>query len=314
MSVNQCSNVIVQGFTVDYDPLPFTQGVVTHNFFTSNDPVKEAAIEFQVDTNYPAPTNANYLDANASRWGMIIDPTQPGRVADGNDTQCFYTNVVQTNVNGAFKVYLTSTANAKTILPGSHWCMISRWDASILFNTFESSQVTYMSNTVFTAAGLVFVGEESPLPSEINDVIQPGPPPAGATAPRLRASNADGGLFLESRIGPWVQGCNYTGLSDDAANACVAPFITTNVPFEPTNSFELLCMNTVNGGPRRRSRCIAVSGRGGRQLQLFQRDQRRRVRPRHGHGGEPAKCDVRPRGFLNIVAGTYDTNTAVASD
>ncbi len=83
LSVNNCSNVIVQGFSVDYDPLPFTQGVVTHNFST-NTP-KELAIEFQVDTNYPAPTNANYIDLRsniARRWGMVMDPTRPGRVAD----------------------------------------------------------------------------------------------------------------------------------------------------------------------------------------------------------------------------------------
>jgi hypothetical protein len=190
LSVNNSSNVIVEGFLVDYDPLPFTQGVVTHNF--SNDVPKEAAIEFAVDTGYPAPTNANYLDPNASRWGMVMDPTRPGRVADGAWTQVFYDNVVQTNLNGAFKVSLTSSARAQTIPSGSHWCMISRWDGAIVFNTSLSSQVTYMNNTNYTGAGPSYVGERSPMTCEINDRILPGPPPAGATAPRLRASNADG--------------------------------------------------------------------------------------------------------------------------
>jgi hypothetical protein len=246
LTINNCSNIIVQGFSVDYNPLPFTQGVVTHNFFTSNDMPKESAIEFQVDAGYPAPTNANYVDTNASRWGMIIDPSHPGRVANGAYTQCFYTNVVQTNINGAFKVYLKSSANAQTIVPGSHWCMISRWDGSILFNISQSYQVTLLSNTVHTAAGLVFVGEHSPLTSEVADQIVPGLPPAGATAARLRASNADGGLFLESRIGPWVQECIFTGLSDDAANVCLAPFIITNAPPYPTNTFGVF-ENTVSG-------------------------------------------------------------------
>ncbi len=245
LSVNQSSNVIVQGFSVDYDPLPFTQGVVTHNFSTNNDAVKEAAIEFQADTGYPAPTDANYLDSNAQRWGMIIDPTQPGRVADGAYTLIFYTNVVQTNVNGAFKVYLTSMSRAQTILPGSHWCMISRWNGSIMFNTSASYQVTYLSNSAYASAGLIFVGEQSTLPSEINDQIRPGPPPTNATAPRLRASNADGGLFVDARIGPWVEGCSYTALGDDVANACLAPFIITNAPVQPTNTFAL-SINTMS--------------------------------------------------------------------
>jgi hypothetical protein len=228
LTVNSCSNVIVQGFSVDYDPLPFTQGVVTNNFYTGGGVPKESAIEFLVDAGYPAPTNANYLDPNAQRWGMVMDPTRPGRVADGAYTQCFYTNVIQTNRNGAFKVYLSSSARAQSIQPGDLWCMISRWGASMLFNTFQSYQVTYLNNTNYAGAGASYVGNRSPLISEINDQIQFGPPPANATAPRRRTSNADGGLFVESRMGPWVQGCNFTGLSDDSANACVGPFIITN--------------------------------------------------------------------------------------
>ena len=140
LSVNNCSNVIVQGFAVDHDPLPFTQGVVTHNFYTSNDIPKESAIEFAVDAHYPAPTNANYLDPNASRWGMVMDSTRPGRIADDAWTQVFYTNVVQTNVNGAFKVYLTSAARAQTVQPGDLWCMISlSTSAAYLDNQFLNS-------------------------------------------------------------------------------------------------------------------------------------------------------------------------------
>ena len=110
-----------EGFSVDYDPLPYTQGVVTHNFFT-NTP-KELAIEFQVDTDYPAPTNANYMDTNAISiarlWGMVMDPTRPGRGADASYPGLIYTNVVQTNSNGAFKVYLQFADQAKSIPPGA---------------------------------------------------------------------------------------------------------------------------------------------------------------------------------------------------
>ena len=84
---------------------------------------------------------------------------------------------------------------------------------------------------------------------EINDQIQLGPPPPGATAPRLRTSNADGGLFVESRIGPWVQGCNFTGLNDDVANACVNPFVITNAPATATNTFAVYSFPTTGGNP-----------------------------------------------------------------
>jgi len=245
LGVNNCSNVIVEGFTVDHDPLPFTQGIVTHNF--THDVTNEAAIEFQVDPGYPAPTNANYLDPNTSQWGMVMDPMRPGRLADGAWTQIFYANVIQTNSNGAFKVYLTSMSRAQTILPGDYWCMIARWDGSMVFHDFQSTQVTYLSNIVYAAAGAVYDGARCPLAAEIDDQIVFTPPPHG-TAPRRRTSNADGGLFVETRIGPWVQGCTFYGLSDDAANACAATCTVSNAPPYPTNTLNVSA-NTPNGGP-----------------------------------------------------------------
>jgi hypothetical protein len=241
LSVSECSNIIVQRFTVDYDPLPYTQGTVTHNFYTGGDVPQEPAIEFQVDAGYPAPTNANYIDANAVnvalRWGTVMDPTRPGRGADASYAACLYTNVIQTNRNGAFKVYLSFAAQVKSIQPGDLWNMISRWDSSPLFNVSQCWQVTFLNNTNYAGAAASYAGRYSPLVCEINDQVQLGPPPTGATAPRLRTSNADGGFFANSRIGPWVQGCNFTALSDDAANPCITPFIVTNVPVQPTNTF-----------------------------------------------------------------------------
>ena len=119
LNVSSCSNIIVQGFSVDYDPLPFTQGTVTHNFYTGGDAPKESAIEFQVDAGYPSPTNANYLDANASgRWGNTMDSVRLGRGADAGYTSCIYTNVVQTNHNGAFKVQLPFHGQTESIQVG----------------------------------------------------------------------------------------------------------------------------------------------------------------------------------------------------
>ena len=241
MGVSQCSNVIVENFSVDYDPLPCTQGIVTHNFFT-NSP-SELAVEFLVDAGYPAPTNANYVDANAvsiaRRWGTVMDTNNPGRGADDSYAGCIYTNVVQTNASGAFKVYFQFLNQAKSIQPGMKWHMISRWNGSTLFNTYLSYQVTWLNNTNYAGAGISYGGSFCPLVCEIGDQIQLGPPPAGATAPRLRTSNADGGYFGETRIGPWVQGCNFTGLSDDCANPYLSPFIVTNLPVQPTNTLAL---------------------------------------------------------------------------
>jgi hypothetical protein len=239
LTVDYSSNVMVQGFTVDYDPLPFTQGTVTHNFYTGGDVPQEQAFEFIVDTGYPSPTNANYLDPNAQRYGNVMDPIRLGRGADGSFTAYLYTNVVQTNSNGAYKVYLQDLDPAESIQPGDRWCMVSRWASSAIFFANQSYQVTWLNNTNYAGADYSYGCSYTPLVCEIGDQIQLGPPPAGTNAPRLRSSDADGGTFGETRIGPWVQGCNFNGLGDDVANATLGPFIITNVPVQPTNTFSV---------------------------------------------------------------------------
>jgi hypothetical protein len=314
LDVNRCSNILVQGFTVDYDPLPFTQGTVTHNFYTSNDVPKEKAFEFVVDAGYPAPTNANYIDANAVstalRWGMVMDPAHPGRVAVGAYSQCYYTNVVQTNGNGAFKVYLSSAGQVSTIQPGDLWCMISRWNTSIDFQSFESYQVTFLNNTNYAAAGESYVGQYSPLSCELNDQIQFGPPPAGATAPRRRTSNSDGGLFIESRIGPWVQGCNFIGLSDDTANACLNPFLITNAPALPTDTFAVFKNSSSDGTP---SSLIPFEACIGDTFDFFNATNGV-VFDRATVTAVSLPNITFDHPITNVVSGTYDTNTLLVNE
>jgi hypothetical protein len=319
LDVNSCFNVIVENFFVDHEPLPFTQGTVTHNFFT-NVP-SELAIEFLVDPNYPAPTNANYIDINASnsgsRWGTVMNATNYGRGADNRYSICFYDNVVQTNHNGAFKVYLSYYDQASNVQPGDRWNMIARYDASTVFWTYASHQVTYLNNTNFSGAGLSYGGQFAEMVNEIGDQIQLGPPPAGATAQRLRTSNADGGFFLESRIGPWVQGCNFTGLSDDTANPCIGGFMVTNLPVQPTNILSVVENGAAGNVPQPLTPFEAEAG----DTMLF-------LNPSNGIVFDRAQVTAFnlitnitgrvtniyslvtfDRAISNVVTGTFDTNT-----
>ncbi len=244
--------MIVENITVDYDPLPYTQGFVTRNFY--NDPPtgspKESAIEFKVDTGYAAPTNANYIDhdaiTNAERWGTIMDTNFPGRGATNRYTIYVYTNIVQTNVSGAFKVQFTGHSSMQTIQTNDFWCMVSRWNSSSVYSAGNCYQLTFLNLTDYAGAAANFEASYTPLVNEINCTVGIGPLPAGATHGRIKSSNADGGYFGASRIGPWVQGCNFTGLSDDVANAYTEPFVITNAPGTPTDTFSLWGYN--NGG------------------------------------------------------------------
>ncbi len=253
LHLQNCVNAIVENITVDYDPLPFTQGVVTRNLYT--DPPagtsKTAAIEVRVDTGYPAPTNANYIDANAvasaERWGIIMNTNFPGRGADNRHTIYIYNNAIQTNVNGNFQVQIPNTTAIQTIQSNDFWCMVSRWNGSSVYSAGSCYQLTFLNLTDYAGAAANFEAQSTPLVNEINCTVAIGPPPTGATRGRIKSSNADGGYFGSTRIGPWVQGCNFTGLSDDVANAYTEPFVISGAPASPVDTFTMLNYN--NGSP-----------------------------------------------------------------
>ena len=119
--------------------------------------------------------------ATGRRWGTVMDPAVIGRGADNSYAACDYTNVVQTNANGAFKVFFNGIGQTKSVQPGDLWHMISRWNGSTVFFTHLSYQVTWMNNTNYAGAGPSYDGTETPLVCEINDQIQLGPPRPGAT-------------------------------------------------------------------------------------------------------------------------------------
>ncbi|HZR19729.1 MAG TPA: hypothetical protein VFE51_20760 [Verrucomicrobiae bacterium] len=230
-----CTNTIVQGFSVDYDPLPFTQGVVVSTNVTGN----QASFQFRVDPGYPSPTNANYLEL--PQWGTFMDPTRPGRLADNHSTIYDFRNVQSTAVTDVFKVTLKSVSKLPTISPGDIWCQQGRYNGSTLFRARNCYQVTFLNLTNYAGAAAAFAGNNSYLVNEINCQILIGPSPGGSNGvPRVKTTNADGGFFGNPRIGPWVEGCNFIGLSDDVANAYTMPFFIQGPVTHATNIFSLI--------------------------------------------------------------------------
>jgi hypothetical protein len=310
-----CSNVIIQGLSVDYNPLPFTQGMVTRNLYT--DPTTPGspkyAIEFRVDAGFPTPTNANYVDSNAMNsaelWGTIMNTNFPGRGADDRYTIYNYSNVVATSEPGVFEVEMPFANQLNTIQSNDFWCMVSRWNGSAVYSVGSCCDVTFLDLTNHSGPGASFEGTLSPLVSEVNCHVEIGPPPLGATRGRMRTSNADGGYFGSSRIGPWVENCDFTGLGDDVANAYASPFVVTNKLRQPTNTFALWMYNTgVKGGPPAAATSAYLQV--GDQLDFF--DALNGVIFDQAAVTAVNLPNVTvDHDITNIVAGTYETNTLI---
>ncbi len=219
LEVMGCKNVIVKGFSIDYDPLPFTQGVVT----SKTNENSKASFDFRVDDGYPMPTNDYFLQIK--QWGTFMDPTRPGRLANGHSEIYDFDTVSNTATSNVFKVTLKNGSKLQTIQPGDIWCQLARFNGSTLFRTRNSEQVTYLDLTNYTGAAGAFEGDDCSMVNEMYCQVVIGPSPAGTNGvARRKTTNADGGLFTNTRIGPWVEGCYFIGMSDDIANANVLPF------------------------------------------------------------------------------------------
>lgn len=197
----------------------------------------------------------------------------------------------------------------QTIQSNDFWCMVSRWNGSGVYTAGSCYQITFLNLTNYTGAAANFQATYTALVNEINCTVGIGPPPAGATRGRIKSSNADGGYFGSSRIGPWVQGCQFTGLSDDVANAYTEPYVITNAPSKPTNAFSLWDYN--DGG--KPSAPTAGELQVGDQLDFFNAftgvvfDQAMIV----GINGSSVTVD---HAISGVVNGTYETNTLVINN
>ena len=68
VSLLNCENVTISGLTIDYDPLPFTQGEIIKIAPIRDEKIGAPWIDVKIDTGYPKPNWQN------SDRGLIHDP------------------------------------------------------------------------------------------------------------------------------------------------------------------------------------------------------------------------------------------------
>lgn len=197
ISIEDCSNVTVKGLTVDYDPLPFTQGTIVAT--TDNGS--------QIDVKI----HAGYRDISGTVRGIVVDP-QSRIVKD--DTWTRYGGTATDAGEGTVRVDwgrpfpdaavvgdLISLAGA---IRSPHGVILSGCSGM----TLES--VTINASPTFAVLergceGTTYRGVK----------VVPGPTPTGATEPRLLSSNADGIHSKHAGRGPTIENCEFNATGDD---------------------------------------------------------------------------------------------------
>lgn len=211
-SFDSCRNITLRGFTIDYDPLPFIQGRITGR---SDDGKR---FDFTVCDGYPslrAEDHKHYrqayiFEADQPRWKPWVPDLYPRQVEilDGRHGRL---------VMGSAPIY------HELIQVGDRVVLTLRTGNAIRMNDCQNVRVEDV--TFLAAPGCAYLGRYMRGDNYYRYTIKPGPPPAGATEPRLLSTCADGLNIAFATKGPTIEGCRFSFMGDDSVNLHGVTFV-----------------------------------------------------------------------------------------
>ena len=199
-TVRASTNLIVRNFVVDYDPLPFSQGTVEEVSST------DLSFVMKLHPGFPPPDDPFFKSCRS--WGMLKDPAHPGRLKADCPAHFFYTEILPLG-GGLFRVVLGSQKEISNFQSGDVFVINGRSAGAGQY--FGSENITFEHLTIHACPGSLFVGSQT---SQLNILSCKGL----LKGNRLLVSGADGVHCQSARIGPWVENCEFEGLSDDCLN------------------------------------------------------------------------------------------------
>uniref|UniRef100_UPI0005C7A0F8 LamG-like jellyroll fold domain-containing protein n=1 Tax=Flammeovirga sp. OC4 TaxID=1382345 RepID=UPI0005C7A0F8 len=200
LALKNAQNVVVQGFDVDYEILPFVQGKVIT--------IADDYIEMEVDKGFPSLMEYFMKTANQS-WGYIRN--EEGFLKEGVE------NLIKTDPNGwnalGNSVYSIrmSSSQIDNFEIGDYFIQMARNNGRTITKTTECKDVTFLNMTTYASPAGAYSMSKNEEVNLINCqvLLKEG---------RVHSTNADVIHVVGNKIGPWVQGCVFEGYADDAVN------------------------------------------------------------------------------------------------
>lgn len=208
IGLHRCSGVTLEGLTVDYDPLPFTQGEVIAAAEDGN------SIDVKIHAGYPKKPYAR-ID--------IIDPKTRFRKKGmpflwGTKAEMVGEDVVRVkrdDIAKAAKPGDLASLSTGQEMGAPHGISIDGCERMVLKNV-----------TVHSAPGMgILEADGEGGSSFIGCKIVPGPKPAGATEERLLSSSWDAFQSKTIRKGPLIENCEISHAGDDSWSVQSSDFL-----------------------------------------------------------------------------------------
>jgi len=199
IQMTRSSGMTFRGLTIDYNPLPFTQGIVTQVNMTTG------YVDVKLDDGYPEAITA------FTRCG-VNDPVSKKQKAD--TSPIYATSIAQL---GNRTVRINSSASSFTnVVPGDLFVMANALGSAHAITLFYCDNNTLEDITVYAAPMFAVSESQGGGANTYTRLrVMEGPRPATATLPRFRTSVADALYSAGTMVGPLVQDSFAENMADD---------------------------------------------------------------------------------------------------
>jgi hypothetical protein len=210
--ISGSGHVTIRDLSIDYDPLPFTQGTVAALDHAA------LAITVKVDPGYPS--DPAFLATITDGFFKVMDRGTRALKAGARDFLA--PKQVERIGDGVIKVHLQWSAN--DVFPSQ--LRIAAGDVVTINNgsahaivVDDSTSTSFIDLKLLASPGMGILENGGQGGMTLQKVaIIPGPRPKGATTDRLLSTNSDGSHFITVERGPAMADCSFANTGDDAVN------------------------------------------------------------------------------------------------
>jgi hypothetical protein len=216
-----CTRCTVRDLSIDWDPVPFTQGTVTAVA------PEAGTFDLALAEGYPDLDEGVFeeLRAGDGSWGLIFDPTERHLRAGASD-HAFLTT--WDRVEGrTWRIRLRESEAPKLarMAAGDRFVLLARVGPGGAVCFVAGRECLVENVTIHAAPGLTM----SLLACDAMTIRNCGIRyPEGSD--RLLASDGDGVHVQQNLRGPTIEGCTFEGMADDAVNLYSIPSVVCGAP------------------------------------------------------------------------------------
>lgn len=193
------NNITIYNISIDYDPLPFTQGII--------DDISDGYLTFSIMDHYPP------VRKNNNRILLYDGCTQGLKV---NESTLYFRNFEIDRDGRRGKIPVPAHYSA-SLRRGDLIAFRPRGNPAIRLDGL-SSNIRLKNVSILSSPGMGIMARYLEGDNHVDVRIVPGPPPMGSKEDRLLSVNADGVNFAYTRKGPAIENSYISRQGDDGIN------------------------------------------------------------------------------------------------